>query len=380
MTDHQHTSTTEATELPKYLLAAQEQVALGRGLSADFYTSPLLYATEQRELFGRGWVPVCRVDQLPGPDSYRPAEAAGCSLLLTTDAAGTLHVLPNACTHRSMRLAEEPGETSRIVCPYHRWTFGLDGGLLSAPLVGPRIDRAACGLAEIPHELWQGWLFVNPAGGAEPLGPSLSGLDTVLDGWGLADMVTVAAVEFDSAWNWKVMWENFNEYYHHLGTHSGTLDPLLPAKTARAVDNHGEPWSCASMTCGDDYLYMQSFVDVEGSPSKDMHLFSVFPLLCAGVQPGSAFWLRIIPESTTKHRVSWEFLLPPEELETPHFAERLAVTMEGLKAIHVEDMEACALVQSGLESGLAEPARLTEFDLPVHQLHDWMLRMLTGRS
>ncbi|AUG76131.1 Phenylpropionate dioxygenase large terminal subunit [Kitasatospora sp. MMS16-BH015] len=364
--------------LPKYLRTAQEQNALGRGLPADFYTDPVLYATEQRELFARGWVPVCRADQLPAPKAYRPADAAGFSILLTNDADGRLRVFPNACAHRSMRLVDGPGAGSRMTCPYHRWTFGLDGGLQSAPLVGPRIDREACSLTEIPHELWQGWLFVNPGGGAEPLGPSLVGLDAALAGWGLADMVTVAAVEFDSEWNWKVMWENFNEYYHHLGTHADTLDPLLPARTARTLDNNGEPWSCASMTCGEDYLSMQPFVDLSSCPSTDMHLFSVFPLLCAGVQPGSAFWLRIIPETATRHRVSWEFLLPPEELGTPYFEERLAATMDGLQAIHREDMEACALVQRGLSGGLAAPARLTEFDRPVNQLHEWLLRRLVS--
>ena len=92
-------------------------------------------------------------------------------------------------------------------------------------------------------------------------------------------MLTAASVSFDSTWNWKVMWENFNEYYHHTGTHQNTLEPLLPARTAVCHDNNRQPWSCTSMPCSADYLAMQAFINATATPSMDMHLFSVFPLL-----------------------------------------------------------------------------------------------------
>ncbi|WP_260479048.1 aromatic ring-hydroxylating dioxygenase subunit alpha [Kibdelosporangium aridum] len=368
------------TDFDKYVLGLQEGVAAGEALPSDFYHDPYIYDIELARAFDGAWVPVCRVDELPRPQEYMPASAAGHELILTRGDDGALHVFFNSCSHRSMRLVDQPASGRRMVCPYHKWTFGLDGQLHGAPLVGRTIDRSRCGLGEVRHETWQGWLFINPAGNAAPLHEELSGLTQVLDGWGIEEMVSVGAVEFESEWNWKVMWENFNEFYHHLGTHSGTLEPLLPARTATALDNGGQPWSCASMACGDDYLYMQPFVDLTNAPSNDMHLFSVFPLLCAGVQPGSAFWLRIIPQTATKHRVSWEFLLPPSELDTPDFEARLDSTMQGLRQIHLEDMDACRLVQQGHSGRLTRRGQLTEFDKPVSQLHNWLLRTLAGST
>jgi phenylpropionate dioxygenase-like ring-hydroxylating dioxygenase large terminal subunit len=368
------------TDFTKYVTGLRDGVAAGEALPSDFYRDPYVYELELSRAFDRAWVPVCRVDQLPRPNEYQPASAAGHELILSRDDTGELRVFLNSCSHRSMRLVDQAGTGRRMVCPYHKWTFGLDGKLRGAPLVGRTIDASLCGLGGVRHETWQGWLFVNPSGDAAPLHEELSGLTSVLDGWGIEEMVTAGSVEFDSTWNWKVMWENFNEFYHHLGTHAGTLEPLLPAKTATALDNGGQPWSCASMTCGTDYLYMQAFVDTTNAPSNDMHLFSVFPLLCAGVQPGSAFWLRIIPGDVTTHRVSWEFLLPPSEMDAPDFTDRLDVTMAGLRQIHAEDMDACSLVQRGHANRVNRRGRLTEFDRPVSQLHNWLLRMLADAT
>ncbi|MGA8115334.1 MAG: aromatic ring-hydroxylating dioxygenase subunit alpha [Actinocatenispora sp.] len=342
-------------------------------LPAECYTDPDFYAREQRHVFDSGWLPLCRLSDAPAEPGFVPVSAGGRDLLLTRDSGGDLRLLVNACSHRGMTLTEEPVPGGRVECLYHKWTYGPDGALRSAPLVAPTLDRAACALPRVRWEVWLGWIFVNLSGTAEPLTPQLTGLAAELDGWRIDEMVTAASIEFDSPWNWKVMWENFNEYYHHLGTHRYSLEPLLPARTARCADNAGQPWSLTSMPCDEDYLDMQAFMDQESAPTSDMHLFSVFPLLCAGVQPGSAFWLQILPGTVDRHRVIWHLLLPPSVPHEPGYQQRLEVTMNGLEQIHIQDMETCRLVQRGLANRHGHGSVLTSYELPIAQLHEWII-------
>ncbi|OXM59360.1 aromatic ring-hydroxylating oxygenase subunit alpha [Amycolatopsis vastitatis] len=367
------------SDIGALIAAAGDHVRHDRTLPAEMYTSAEFFATESRWVFQKSWVPVCRVpDLLAAGAGYTPKVVCGVEVVVTVDEGQRIRVFLNVCRHRGMLLADRPQQGKKLVCGYHRWSYRLDGEPAGLPLVSREVDRARCRLHPVRHETWQGWLFVNLAGDARSLTDEISGLHEVVDDVGLPTMLTAASREFVSTWNWKVMWENYNEFYHHLGTHRDTLEPLLPAATASTLDNHGEAWSCTTVPCTEQYLSMQPLTDHRRTP--DMALFSVFPLLCAGWQPGSAFWMEIIPEDVVRHKVVWHLLVPPERMDDPKLETEITRVMDGLGAIHDEDMKSCTLVQRGLSSALNTSGNLTELDKPISQMHRWLVGLLEHLS
>jgi len=190
----------------------------------DYHTA----AAFERELAARlasAWTPVCRADEI-GPAGQKAVVVAGQPVLVTRDARGRLQALSNVCRHRGMLLVEGEARGEAIRCPYHLWTYGLDGRLAAAPFMGDA-DLTGCDLPRYAAADWCGWVFVNLARDPGPLADALAPLAS-LDPARLTSLRIGYRLAFDHAWNWKVMVENFGESYHHIGTHAGTLQTLWP--------------------------------------------------------------------------------------------------------------------------------------------------------
>src|SRR5262249_42611111 len=157
------------------------------------------------------------------PGDYLTLDLVGEPLILVRDPAGAVRVLSAICRHRAMPVAAGAGHTRTFVCPYHNWTYALDGRLLGAPEMtgSPGLDPAGCRLPTVRSEIWEGFVFVSFDPDARPLGPALAPLAPLVQPYGLPAMKTVKSVPFEMEcdWNWKLMCENFMEPYHHLGTH-----------------------------------------------------------------------------------------------------------------------------------------------------------------
>ena len=124
------------------------------------------------------------------------------------------------------------GHCEMFVCPYHAWTYNLDGRLRGAVEMQhtPDFDASEVRLPEIRHEVWQGFVFVNLDGQADPLAPRLAPLDEAIAEYDLASWVTVRALDFgEQPWDWKVMMDN-GDVYHHLGLHRDTVEPRSPGR------------------------------------------------------------------------------------------------------------------------------------------------------
>jgi nitrite reductase/ring-hydroxylating ferredoxin subunit len=224
------------------LAEARACVERGTTLPPRCYTDPDLHARELERIFRREWLPLCRADQLREPGEYLALDLAGEPLVAVRGRDGRLRVLSNVCRHRFMPLVSGAGRANAFQCPYHLWSYGLDGQLLGAPgMEGARgFERAATRLPELRSETWQGFLFVNLDGAAPPLAPRLAALDERLARYRLAELVTLASLDYESAWNWKVMLENAAESYHHMGPHAGTLEPVLPALRTEVPPQQGD--------------------------------------------------------------------------------------------------------------------------------------------
>ena len=128
-------------------------------------------------------------------------------LVISRDLDGELHALSRVCAHRSMPVVDGSGSATRFVCPYHKWTYELDGQLRSAPMMqgAEGFSTSDCRLPEIQLEVWNGFVFVNADESAAPLSTQLTGLSAHIKNYDFASLRITETLDFPSPWNWKIL-------------------------------------------------------------------------------------------------------------------------------------------------------------------------------
>lgn len=219
------------------LSAFENPGAVVHGLPATAYTSDEFFALENDRLFRNAWVFVAFAHELAKPGDAIPVTVAGRPVVIVRNAAGNLKVFHNVCRHRNLQLVETHCNVGRVLrCPYHSWTYSLDGELKLTPYFGGRdptevpegFDRSSRGLVPVRHGVWHDWIFVNLSGTAPDFEAFVSPLSKWLEGIDFGDLehlVTIDLGEVRS--NWKLLMENFIEPYHVQYVHSSTTEQPL---------------------------------------------------------------------------------------------------------------------------------------------------------
>ncbi len=332
-------------------------------------------------IFRKEWLCLGRVDEVERPGDFMSVDLLGEPLLVVRDAGGEVRVLSRVCRHRGMLVVSGAGHARTFVCPYHTWTYALDGRLLGAPEMDrtPHFDPASCRLPSLRTEVWEGFLFVSFDAEAPPLGPALAGLASVVRNYDLPGMKTVRSVPFDMdcGWNWKLMCENFMEPYHHIGTHRKSLEPIMPARLSVAPDSDG-PFSVVHMRyrAGD----RSADPDGWGVPRLPVNerlseeergratLVHVFPTGLITLLPDHVEFYRLFPEGATRIRLEKLICVSPAAVSLATFDAGMEQLVQDFLAIRDEDVAICRAVQQGLASRLAEPGRLCHLEKPIWQL------------
>lgn len=196
-----------------------------------WYVDPDVLRLEQSHLFSRFWQYACRADQVDAPGAFATAHAGSTPVLVVRGRDDALRAFVNVCRHRGSTLCEGDGRRETIQCPYHAWTYDLDGSLRNAPRADrePGFDREALGLVPVRAEAWGPFVFVNPDLDAVPLLDFLGELPDVLASSGLdldALRFHQRAEPDEYACNWKVCAENFLECYHCATAHPSLAKAL----------------------------------------------------------------------------------------------------------------------------------------------------------
>jgi phenylpropionate dioxygenase-like ring-hydroxylating dioxygenase large terminal subunit len=228
-------------------------VAAGASVGAttlgDLYRSPDVAAIEQRRVFLPAWSLVASTAEL-APGHYVTAEPGGAPVVVVRDERGVLRAFHNLCRHRGMPVAEGAGRAGRhLTCPYHQWSFALDGALVRVPQQQSQfadLDTAGWGLHPVAVVEWRGMVFVNP--GADPataderFADALGPLRPYLESWSAPDggpLDEVAVVRYEVGCNWKLLVENHLDVYHLWYLHQRSLS---------AYDHKRFDWSWAGDT------------------------------------------------------------------------------------------------------------------------------------
>ena len=364
---------------------AREPLERSWTLPPAAYTDVDVYEAEKRTIFTRDWICVARVDQLPSPGDYACVDLLDQPIVVTHGLDGKLHAISRICLHRAMPVAEGRGNTTRFVCPYHNWTYELDGRLRGAPMMegAEDFDAGKCRLPGLRLEEWNGFIFVNRDANAAELAPQLEGLARLIENYEFGHLVVVATTEFDSPWNWKILVENFMEAYHHIGTHKNTFQPLYPARDSVVVDNNGAPWTFLRMP-GNSIAEEESaahqgpavFPRLTEAEQNQLLAMNVFPTLLFAVSATGAFWYQLEPSSHDAMRLRIHFLLPPG-IASGFDDKRRAETIEAVRMIHTEDIEANEGPWRGLHAAMTSQGRLSTFEKAIWQLNQlWLDRVI----
>ncbi len=359
-----------------------------RGLPPTYYTSPEIYALEVEWIFRREWLCLGRADEIGTSGDYLTLDLLGEPLIIVRDAASAVRVLSAICRHRGMPVTSGAGHARTLVCPYHNWTYALDGRLLGAPEMNhtPGFDGSQCRLPAIRSEVWEGFIFVNFDAAAPPLGPALAPLTALVRNYDLTAMKTVRTVPFDMecAWNWKLMCENFMEPYHHVGTHRKSLEPHLPARLAVTLDPVGPfsvvhmPYRTRGASADGDRWGMPPFPEIgrlTADERRRVTLLHVFPLGLITLLSDHVEFYRVFPEGPGRIRLEKLICVPPETAARPTFDREVGRLIDGFLTIRDEDVAICRAVQRGLVSRFAEPGRLCHLEEAIGQF----ARYVAGR-
>ncbi len=219
------------------LAAFDNSGPIATGLPSTAYTSEEFFALEKAKLFHDSWVFVGFAHELDKPGDAIPVSVAGRPLLLVRNDACEIKAFHNVCRHRCLKLVDEPCNVGRVLrCPYHSWTYSLDGELKLTPYFGGReprqvpegFDRKSRGLVPVRIAVWHDWMFVNLCGSAPDFDDYVAPLARWLkdiDFDRVKHLVTIDLGEVRA--NWKLLIENFIEPYHVQFVHSSTTDQPL---------------------------------------------------------------------------------------------------------------------------------------------------------
>ena len=208
--------TTSEVNLPEMLSRHRDGYALEQG----FYTSSDIFREDMERVFMSDWHFAGHVSELREPGDFLLFEMMEESVIIARDGQGEIHALANVCRHRGSRVClEQRGNARRFSCPYHAWTYNLDGSLFSARLMDAGLDRSALGLKPVPFEIFHGLVFVSFAEEPASFDAARAELDHILAPFQL-DKTRIAHREsYPVKANWKLLVENYNECYHCAPAH-----------------------------------------------------------------------------------------------------------------------------------------------------------------
>jgi Rieske 2Fe-2S family protein len=358
-----------------------------RMLPRAAYVDPAVFDWEQRHFFGGGWLCVGRSSQVPAPGDLRAEPVGAGSVLLARDEDGALRAFANSCRHRGHELLPcgSAAQQRVIICPYHSWTYSLNGNLRAAAgfknRPGFQADR--WGLVELPVEEWHGLVFVDGSGAAGSLADSLGTLEEFVAPYEPERLTVAGQHDYEVAANWKILTENYHECYHCPVIHP-ELCKVSPPKSG---ENYSAPgtWIGGWMDLRDGMDTMSldgssggiSLRKLDARGRRTVVYVNVFPNVLVSLHPDYVMTHRLTPLAADRTRIECTWAFAPEAVAAPGFDPGYAV--EFWDITNQQDWRACESVQRGLSSPHAVPGPLSAEEDAVYQVVTMIARGYQGQ-
>lgn len=374
-------STNEAVRGDAEMRFAQALTATGasfeaaRTLPAAAYVDAAVFASEQRAIFAASWVSVARGQDLPDAGSFITRELAGEKILIVRGHDHALRAFFNVCRHRGARLVDDDAGRlrTRIVCPYHAWSYELDGTLAAMPRAPQAFAFQDHALVAVPLAEFAGQIFVNLQANAPPLTQAFAAFPD-LSRYTIGRLVRVRGLSYEVRANWKIIGENYSECYHCPHVH-----PLL----SRISDLTSGAFESGDCFNGGPMLLREGFTTMSdsgvtrrallpGLGDADRRLvryYHLYPNLMFALHPDYVMTHTVWPLAPDRSRVLCEFLFAPDEVADPGFTADDAIGF--WDRTNREDWGLCERVQQGASSRGYRSGPYHPSERCVHAFDQW---------
>ena len=368
---------------------------LQASLPSRWYYDPLQYERELERIWYRNWVYLGRASTLPETGSFRTFTLGTQPILLVRNEGGELRAFLNTCRHRGSQLCqEEHGRfaTRTITCPYHAWSYGLNGELKRIPSAGRAhyIDTADRALYSVPLKEWRGFVYVNLGDPGRAFSDNFNGNTDTVAHWPLESLVAGHSITKRLRCNWKIFWENYNECLHCPSVHP-ELSSLVPIYKRGIMEERDDP-NWRAHTANTDPAYKGGLRNGAATWSLDgRSLGHEFPDLTAEERRIGYHYMtslpshylvahvdhvrssRILPLGPEETELTIEWLFPAATLADPTIDVRNAFAFS--EQVMAEDGAVCEINQRGLRSARHEGVLMPE-EYDVYRLHEWLRAQL----
>ena len=353
-------------------------------LPAAFYTDHAYFAREMERLFSGMWVCAGRTEEVEKPGQFVVRELLGESIIITSNPSGKVNAFYNVCRHRGTKLctAHEGTFAGSIQCPYHAWTYDLDGRLIGAPHMDevPHFAKTDYPLHRVHADVWDGHIFINTSPDPQPLREQLAGLPDKFTSWRMQDLRRGHQIVYDVKANWKLIIQNYNECLHCPNLHpalnklshylSGENEALQATYMGGRMDlRPGVETLSMDGRCSRAFLPGLSQEDV-----RRVYYYAIFPNMLLSLHPDYMLVHTLWPQSPDRTINVCEWHFHPKELARPDFDPMDAVAFWDMT--NRQDWHVCELSQAGIASRAYTPGPysnredlLYAFDRMIVKLH-----------
>jgi Rieske 2Fe-2S family protein len=330
-------------------------------LRGEDYTSEEVWEQERERIWFGDWVCIGRSEEVAGPGDYLVRDLAGESIFVVRNREGLLRCFYNVCSHRGTKFLDDDARGNvrkAFRCPYHAWTYDLDGRLIGTPNVreDELFDRADYPLARIEIDEYAGFLFVNLSAEPRPLMEALTdGAEsiTAFERYRMQELRIGHRIVYEVEANWKIVVENYNECLHCPTVHP-ELVQVVP------LFRFGEVWDEQTrddgnrMVEGATSFTMTGRSELPKFPNLDPEDYGMyygtyeFPNLMLNLHPDCVMYYLAFPKGPRHTTVVSEYLFRPEVIGGPDFKPEPVIEFWDL--ISRQDWEVCARAQTGVGS------------------------------
>ena len=332
-------------------------------LPGFYYTSAGLLEQEVETIFRREWLCVGREERLREPGAYLVHERLGESVIVVRGRDGVIRAFHNICRHRGTKLCEAMSGhfAATIQCPYHAWTWSIDGRLVGAPHMQEveGFDKGDYPLLSLPVERWEGFVFVSYSDRPLPFAEAFRPVLVRFERCNLSSLVRVDRKDYEVKANWKLIMQNYNECLHCPTIHP-ELNQLLPY-TSGANDLHDGPFlggymeitppndsvTMTGRSCG---LFLGPMSPAE---RRRAYYYTFWPNMMLSLHPDYANWYSVWPIAPDRSIVTCEWMMHPDSLQAPGFDP--AGPVELWHTVNSQDWHICERSQAGVSSRRYQP-------------------------
>jgi choline monooxygenase len=368
---------------PRHYEAVRRPLLNAETMPPWVYTSEAFYRREVERIWHKVWNFIGAADRLRRPGDYFTLTFAGVPLIVLRDDEGAIRAFANSCRHRGSALLDGEGHCQLIACPYHSWTYCLDGTLAGSPEMHKThgFDPVENALVPIRIDSWGGFLFVNFDPEAAPLAEFLGDLPGKVAPYRLDEMACARRKEYVIDCNWKLFVENAKESYHIATVHRQTINKYASARSSGYWVEEATGEYCITFAQHDGSMALlkgdtgfptnESLLGLREAGGTTAPL--IYPSTYLACTIDCAWYLELHPLGPGRTRLIHGALFPKDRLARNDFEDvaknyykRWDITIE-------EDIVASERQQRGLDSPFVRPGRFSHREPLVHEIDNWIL-------